>query len=292
MNKSKSLKEAKSNRELFFLSLKEFGQEDDYLRNDLYTLLIKANNFSNYSELVLKFNEPCLDENKFFLYLKEFKEGKPIEYITNEAYFLDIKLFVDESVLIPRMETAEMASLILKRVKELNIKTDTIVDCCTGSGCLALFAKKNFKNSKVYASDISRKALKVAKKNADTNEFDITFLEGDKLEPILKENIKCDLFISNPPYVRDYNDLSESVKKYEPINAIMDENGISFYEEFFKFHRDFLNEKYMMAFEINYDEEDELTELINKYFTEFGVNYEFIRDSFSRTRFLFIYRGY
>lgn len=292
MNKNKSLKEAKSNRELFFFGLSFLNKENEYIKEDLYSLLIKANEFKDYSELVINFDNECKNKNLFIKFLKKYNKNIPIQYILNEANFLDFKLYINKHCLIPRMETQELVLLIIKKIEELNIKKDTIVDCCTGSGCIALALKKRFVESNLIASDIDIKAIKVARINANNLDLDITFLRGDKLKPLLNNNIKCDVFVSNPPYVKNIDDLEYSVKKYEPKIAIIDKTGLSFYEDFFKNHEKYLNTSFLMGFEINYDQEKDLTMLINKYFVELDVKYEFIKDSFSRTRFLLIYRGY
>lgn len=292
MNKNKSLKEAKSNRELFFFGLSFLNKENEYIKEDLYSLLIKANEFKDYSELVINFDNECKNKNLFIKFLKKYNKNIPIQYILNEANFLDFKLYINNYCLIPRMETQELVLLIIKKIEELNIKKDTIVDCCTGSGCIALALKKRFVESNLIACDIDIKAIKVARKNANNLGLDITFLRGDKLKPLLNNNIKCDVFVSNPPYVKNIDDLEYSVKKYEPKIAIIDKTGLRFYEEFFKNHEKYLNTSFLMGFEINYDQEKDLTMLINKYFVELDVKYEFIKDSFSRTRFLLIYRGY
>ena len=75
------------------------------------------------------------------------------------------------------------------------------------------------------------------------------------------------------------------------MNAIYSEDGTAFYEEIFKHYKEVLNEKFILAFEINYDQQDRLTELISKYFED-NINFSFVNDIYGRTRFLFIIRGY
>lgn len=281
-----------TNREVFFNTQKEAIEKNIKLSNsEIYMLLQKANNFTSFTQLTLNFDKNIANLD-YFLNLKEkIFQGTPIQYALNEAPFLDLNLYVDKNVLIPRVETEELVTKVLSYIIKNNYKHDVILDLCTGSGCIALYLKKNFQNSKVYASDISINAINVARKNAKDNNLDICFLEGDKLEPILNSDIKLDMLISNPPYVENFNDIEDKVKNYEPINAIYTKDGTSFYEDVFKHHKEIFNEKLFMAFEINYDQEVKLTKLIEKYFDE-GVNFWFEKDIYGLTRFLFISRGY
>jgi methylase of polypeptide subunit release factors len=88
-----------------------------------------------------------------------------------------------------------------------------------------------------------------------------------------------------------HDDIEEKVKKYEPNDAVYIKDGTEFYEEYFKRHKDVLNENFFMAFEINYDQELKLTELIKKYFDK-NVRYKFEKDIYNLTRYLFILGGY
>ena len=112
-----------------------------------------------------------------------------------------------------------------------------------------------------------------------------------KQDFVPNSDIKIDIFLSNPPYVEKMEDIDENVKKYEPLDAIYVENGIEFYEYFFKNHRKFMKEHFMMGFEINYDQEEKLTELVEKYFDVEHTAYSFSKDFYGKTRFLFIFGG-
>ena len=166
-----------------------------------------------------------------------------------------------------------------------------IADVCTGSGAIALSIKNYFKDSVVYASDYKDECLNVAKKNANNLELDINFLKGDKLNPFLENNIKLDVLISNPPYVKNIDDIEEKVKINEPLDAIFIEGGLLFYETFFKSHNKVMKNDFFMGFEINYDQEEDLSRLIRKYFGE-NVRYIFEKDIYNLTRYLFILGGY
>lgn len=281
-----------TNRKLFFVTRNEAKEKGlDISSSEIYLLLEKTNNFKNKTELVLNFDKNHANP-KYFCELKEkIFNNVPIQYVLNSAPFLDLDLYVDERVLIPRVETEDLVSRIIKMIKDKNFNHKVIADMCTGSGCIALYLKKTYSDSKVYASDISLDALDVANSNASKANIDVEFLHGDKTEPFITLKEKIDLFVSNPPYVEKMEDIEERVKKHEPMNAIYVKDGVSFYENVFKEHKKFMNDKFFMAFEINYDQQDQLTELIAKYFDD-DTEFSFVKDIFDRTRFLFILKGY
>lgn len=264
----------------------------DISDSEIYLLLENANSYKDYTELVLNFNENLAKPQLFYENINKIIDGEPIQYVVNEAPFLSLLLYVDKRVLIPRPETEGLMLNLFKFIKENNLNYKNMLEICTGSGCIALSYKKEFFDASVYTSDISSDAIEVAKLNAKNNNLDINFFVGDKLEPILKLNKKFDVFVSNPPYVENKNDIEEKVKRYEPMNAIYVEDGTTFYEYFFKCHKLFLNKDAIMAFEINYDQEEKLKTLISLYFKNENIQYKFVKDIYGMTRYLFIIRGY
>lgn len=155
----------------------------------------------------------------------------PVEYLVNSAEFRGLDFYVDQSTLIPRIETEELVDLALQNIQAnfTDKNKITIADLCTGSGCvgisLALELVKNKIDFQIYFSDISKDALEVAKRNyrnllPDYSENAI-FLVSDLFNEYPK-NIKFDLVVSNPPYVPNQNisKLQNSVKNYEPIIAL------------------------------------------------------------------------
>lgn len=175
-----------TNRKLFFVTRNEAKEKGlDISSSEIYLLLEKTNNFKNKTELVLNFDKNHANP-KYFCELKEkIFNNVPIQYVLNSAPFLDLDLYVDERVLIPRVETEDLVSRIIKMIKDKNFNHKVIADMCTGSGCIALYLKKTYPDSKVYASDISLDALDVAKSNASKANIDVEFLHGDKTEPFI-----------------------------------------------------------------------------------------------------------
>lgn len=281
-----------TNREAYFQTKHAIEKEGlDISNNEICQLLEKASGFNSYTELTLNFDKKLANPEYFEELKSKLFSGQPIQYILNEAPFIDYTFYVDNRVLIPRVETEELVIRTIDLLKLLKIEPKNILDMCTGSGCIAIYLKSKFEKSEVYASDISKDALDVAKKNAEHFSSNIHLVQGDKLEPFLTNGQKFDVIISNPPYVQNKEDIEEKVKNHEPMNAIYSEDGTAFYEEIFKHYKEVLNEKFILAFEINYDQQDRLTELISKYFED-NINFSFVNDIYGRTRFLFIIRGY
>ncbi|MBA4744206.1 MAG: peptide chain release factor N(5)-glutamine methyltransferase [Muricauda sp.] len=213
------------------------------------------------------------EEQPLFEALSELKQEKPLQYILGTAHFMDLELQVDENVLIPRPETEELVQWILEDCqKEEQFKSDAersrsvistplndrslqILDIGTGSGCIAIALAKHLPNAKVYALDVSQGALTVAKKNAESNKVDITFLKHDILDPELVLELDFDIIVSNPPYVRELEKekIKRNVKDFEPATALFvsDEDPLLFYKAIMDFSKKHLKENGRLYFEIN-----------------------------------------
>ncbi len=125
------------------------------------------------------------EEQPLFETLSQLKLEKPIQYILGKGHFMGMELDVDERVLIPRPETEELVQWILDDFNAEQSVSLNILDIGTGSGCIAIALAKNLPTAKVFAMDISEKALEVAKENAKKNQADVTFKKGDVLNPEL-----------------------------------------------------------------------------------------------------------
>ncbi len=202
------------------------------------------------------------EEQPLFEALAELKLQKPIQYILGTAHFMDLELQVNENVLIPRPETEELVQWILDAERNrsvistpLNDPSIKILDIGTGSGCIAIALAQHLPNVKVYAIDVSEAALKVAKENAKNNGVEIAFIQQDILKSELEFELKFDVIVSNPPYVRELEklEIQKNVKDFEPHLALFveDENPLVFYEAIAQFSKSHLVEKGKLYFEIN-----------------------------------------
>lgn len=194
-------------------------------------------------------------------YCSEYIKGKPVQYITKESYFLDDVFYVDERVLIPRFATEEV---LLKAFENIDDHINTIVDIGCGSGVIALTAKKTFPNKRVIATDISDKALEVAQINKERLDLDIELLQGNLLTPLIENDIKVDMIISNPPYINENYPLDKRVK-YEPSLALFaGDGGLAFYRDILENCSKVLNPKGIIVFEIGYDQKERIANLISE----------------------------
>lgn len=208
----------------------------------------------------------------------------PVQYIIGYVDFYGLKINVNEFTLIPRYETEYLIELTLKEIKKMNLANPKILDLCTGSGAIGLTLKSLLPSSEVTLSDISKDALMVANKNKNELNLDVNIIESD-----LFKNIpgKFDVIISNPPYVMTNEILPKDVL-YEPHLALYSgPKGIDHIEEIFKNIKSHLNNKYLIALEINEKSEPDITNLIKTYF-EKNINYKFMKDLAGKTRYLFI----
>lgn len=214
--------------------------------------------------------------------------NEPLNYVLGYSYFYGYKMTVNQNVLIPRFETEELVGLILSKYDEYyNGQKIDLADVGTGSGAIAIALKKEEDNLNVYASDISFEALEVAKLNAKNNDADIRFLQGSMLDPYIENNIKLDILVSNPPYIKQNEILDPSVKDYEPHVALFGgEDGLRFYRIIFENASKIMKENGMMFFEIGYDQRERLTALAHEYFKDAYV--EVFKDINKKDRMLFI----
>ncbi len=205
----------------------------------------------------------------FHFAVKDLLKNKPIQYIIGETEFCDLKFKVNENVLIPRPETSEMIYKIVERQKTKDKRQLSNLDIGTGSGCIAISLAKQIPNSKVYALDISEKALEVAKENAINNDADVTFIHDDILALKNKIETKFDIIVSNPPYVRELEkaEMRDNVLNWEPHNALFvsDNDPLIFYRNILEFAKSHLKENGEIWFEINEYLGKEMSGLCKEY---------------------------
>ena len=230
---------------------------------------------------------------------KEFDEGmarilqgEPMSHVLGYSWFYGYKILVNGDVLIPRYETEELCAGILSRMDEFFADQDEIVtaDIGTGSGAIAITLAKEESKVKMYATDISEEALVVAKKNAEINDAEITFLCGDMSEPVEKENIRLDVLVCNPPYIPQDEVMEKSVTDFEPHVALFGgEDGLFFYRKIFAHCHEVLKDKAFMAFEMGWNQREAMTSLIKEYLPE--MSFEIMKDINGKDRMLYVYRN-
>ena len=231
-------------------------------------------------------------EKQFLMGMEEYYNGRPIQYIKGVETFFGRDFKVNENVLIPRYETEELVENILYRIYDYfsGYKNITLCDVGTGSGAIAISLALEEPKLKVYATDISDLALTVAKENANNLKADVEFLVGDMLQPLIEKNLKVDIFVSNPPYIPQEQEIEAVVKDNEPHVALFGGNdGLHFYRKIFEGVNELLNERALLAFEMGFDQRELMEEALQKYFP--NDPYEIIKDINGKDRMLFIYRN-
>ena len=242
------------------LLLRRQAKEESLARFLLMYMLDEMHEFNE--NLALELTEE--DEQKYFqLINKHIKDDTPLSHLVGFEYFYDRKFKVTSDVLSPRMETEELVYKVIDYIRKNNLTNIKILDLCTGSGIIGITLKKELEefDVKILASDISSRALTVAKENASSLEADISFVESDLFSNIQD---KFDIIVSNPPYIAndDKKTIKENVLNYDPHLALFaDEEGMYFYRNIIEKSRPYLNEKGIMFFEIGYDQKEKIITL-------------------------------
>ncbi|MFA5250380.1 MAG: peptide chain release factor N(5)-glutamine methyltransferase [Parachlamydiales bacterium] len=214
-------------------------------------------------------------------------EREPLGYILGSLPFYNVQLQVSRSVLIPRFETEYLADLIVQRLKKSTLKGKVLFDLCTGSGALAIALKKALPNLKVFASDLSQRALQLARKNALSNGVEVVFLCGDLFRPFGKK--KADFIVANPPYVaeKELKSLPPEVL-FEPKKALFGgRDGFLFYRRLARALGEkgaFLKSGGQLFLEIGAFQGKRVAEIFSKK----GFKGRILRDLSGRERFFFI----
>tara|TARA_Y100000385_G_scaffold290422_1_gene363466 strand:+ start:6370 stop:7248 length:879 start_codon:yes stop_codon:yes gene_type:complete len=191
-------------------------------------------------------------QEKFQNAVNKLKNYIPIQYITGNTEFYNLTLKVNAATLIPRPETEELVAWIIN--DQNNKQNISILDVGTGSGCIAIALAKNLPEAKVFALDVSEKALKIARQNAVDNGVTIEFIEADIFDVDLG-NLQFDVIVSNPPYVRELEKetMSPNVLNHEPHLALFvkDDDPLLFYRSIVEVANNTLKSKGFLYFEIN-----------------------------------------
>ncbi len=215
--------------------------------------VLKISRFNLY----LDFEKPLSDiERKT---IKEFvvrrANHEPLQYIFGKIEFYNYPFYINQNVLIPRPET----EFLVEKIITENPKTKKILDIGTGSGVIAISLAKELPLSQIFASDISEKALTIAKQNAITNSAKIKFFHSDVFSHI---SGKFDLIVSNPPYISktDYLKLDQEIRNFEPTIALTtSDKGLAIYKKILDRAYEFLELEGLIYFEIGYNQAEDIS---------------------------------
>jgi len=242
--------------------------------------------------ILTPYEKNILTKHNFDLNSPELQTDIPVEYLVGMSEFRGQDFFVNQSTLIPRIETEQLVDLALENITKnysLNKKI-IIADLCTGSGCIGVslaleLLKKNYDFHLIF-SDISIEALKITQKNYQSflpnNPENATFLESNIFDNFPK-NLSIDLIVSNPPYIptQRIKTLDNSVKNYEPFLALDGgEDGLFLINKIIESLPKIQNKKVNALIEI--DEEHPLQNIKKSE----GLNPSLIKDLYGKNRFL------
>lgn len=215
--------------------------------------------------------------------IEKLKEHYPIQYLIGYVNFYGYKINVTEDVLIPRYETEFLVEKTIKYINNYFSKEIKILDIGTGSGAISISLSKELQ-TQVDAVDISKKALEIAKINVIENNANVNLFESNIFSNVKN---KYNVIISNPPYISKSEKIMDSVYKYEPHLALFaDDNGLFFYEGILRESNKYLEDKFIIAFEIGYMQGKNIIDIAKKYYKDSKIILE--KDLSGKDRYIFI----
>lgn len=225
------------------------------------------------------------DFEKMLALAKERGTGKPLQQVFGYTDFYGMKINVNSDVLCPRPETEYLVEEVSRLIKQDNLQA--VLDLCTGSGAIALVVKRDNPNVAVTASDISEKALMVAKQNAEQNNLQIDFVVSNLFDNI---NGEFDLIVSNPPYIKTdvIGTLDPEVRFFEPTIALDGgKDGLDFYRKIAENAKNHLKIGGILAFEIGFDQKESVTEILTNCKTAVFEDIRCLQDLEKNDRMIF-----
>lgn len=216
------------------------------------------------TDVILNPEKP-LDERAYIDICNLRADGQPLQYLVGKWEFMGLEFYVDKNVLIPRADTETLVEYIIDRGK-----SPSVLDMCTGSGCIGISIAHYLKDARVTLADISEAALLVASKNAHKNNVDVSIVQADLTKGYhnyFKEK-SFDIIVANPPYIKtaDMDNLSKEVKCEPYIALDGGADGTDFYKALILLWKDALKDGGVMVLEAGYDTSRDICTL----FTECG----------------------
>ncbi len=245
------------------------------------------------TDLMLNKNDGLSESDLLFFrdVVKRLLTGEPIQYILGQTEFCELKLKIDKRALIPRPETEELVYALTEEIKRKEINSPTIIDLCTGSGCIALALKSLVSSARVVGVDVEQDALSLAKENADLRNLEVEFHLEDILKISDSSNLHketWDVIVSNPPYIpmKDKFQMDENVLGYEPHIALFveDVEPLVFYEKIGEYAQKMLNPNGIIAVEIH---EDLANETMNVFSNLGFIHVRVLTDLQGKNRMVF-----
>lgn len=216
-------------------------------------------------ELLTHYQQPmsASDWKQFQVDMAKLLSGMPPQYVIGQTTFYDLPIKINQSTLIPRVETAELVDWVLA---DNESDSESVLDIGTGSGAIAIAVKANRPTWAVMASDISDEALMVAKTNAVANQTAITFVHSDVLAEI---DGRFDIIVSNPPYIdiAEKPLMDQRVLEFEPETALFAlDRGLAIYQRIIDQLAEHLKKNGQLYLEIGFKQGDAVAKMLRQKF--------------------------
>ncbi|WP_110112636.1 peptide chain release factor N(5)-glutamine methyltransferase [Bacillus sp. CGMCC 1.16541] len=254
-------------------------------------LLLRYHMNMSRAQLLSSFRDELNEDifKKFEEDVKKHVEGIPVQHLMGYEEFYGRRFYVNKEVLIPRPETEELVEGIVSRVQRI-FPHDSIevVDIGAGSGAISITLALELPSASVTGTDIAQQSLDVAKKNAEALQANVSFIQGDLLQPFIQQGKKVDVLVSNPPYIPDEDAaaLSTVVKDHEPSRALFGgQDGLDFYRRFMEELPLVMNEKGIIGFEVGVGQAKVVAHMLQQTFTQAKV--EVVYDINGKDRMVF-----
>ncbi|MCU7558117.1 peptide chain release factor N(5)-glutamine methyltransferase [Macrococcus capreoli] len=221
----------------------------------------------NLSQMDILMGDKVLTDEEYAIYfnaIQQLAQHIPLAHITGFQMFYDRKFNVTKDVLVPRNETEELVQLVIQKWQQRS----SFVDIGTGSGAIAVTLALELPRVTSYAVDISHDALEVARSNAKALAADVTFMQGDLLQPLIERDIKVDCLVSNPPYIAESErDLMNDSALHDPYIALFaDDGGLALYKRMLNTMHQILNPGALVAFEIGHAQGKAISEYVQQLY--------------------------
>lgn len=276
-------------REIYSNYLDKF-KENNISELSLRIILCHIFKINDMSEFYIRQEDNFLMTKKDEKSILKVLSGTPVYYVTKEADFYNFKFNVNKNVLIPRPETELVVEEGVKEIKKYFSSADflKIVDLGCGCGNIGIVVDKLILNKKeTFGIDNSYFALNLAKKNAKKYNSNIKFVLSD-LKKFVKKEKNINVVFSNPPYISKVKDVSKEVLDFEPSNALFVNPSYFYYEFLILNRKSFVADKYIMIFEINYDQKNILEGLLKNVLDLKNEEYIFKKDYNNLDRILIV----
>lgn len=244
---------------------------DNYNTNDIYVIIAFTLNISK-DKLLLNLdtdNYLNIDNinviNRLNTNLnKYYTQYIPLQYIIGIWPFFKEKYIVNENVLVPRADSEILVETAIKYIE--HNKFASLIDMCTGSGCIGISISKNSNIQKVLLCDVSKEALEVTKKNIIKNNANKCSIIHTDLFSNIDSTSKVDIIVSNPPYIQtEVIQHLDNYVKNEPILALDGGvTGLDIYVKIIKEATKYLNNNGYLILEIGYDQKDKIVDIIKQ----------------------------